>query len=73
MLIIWAVIAIAAVLLFIKLRAVWELRKQDARGYADADAGERREEMKNDAAYEQMEAESKNAQGMAEENTSLWL
>lgn len=72
MLIIWIVIAVAAAVLLVKFRAVWELRKQDG-GYADGDAGERREEMKNDAAYAQTEAESQNAQGMAEENTSLWL
>ncbi len=72
----WCFVAVAAVLLFIKLYSVWSLRKPRSEKwyeYVDANSGERQAQEHENSAYEGIEAESRNAQEMAEQNTSLWL
>ena len=69
MIITWALVAVAALLLWLNISSIRE-RKGKGR-YAEESAEERQERMDSDAAYEQQELERKNAFEMAENNTSM--
>ena len=70
MIITWCLIAVAALLLWLKISTIRE-RKGKGR-YADECAADRQERMDSDAAFEQQELERKNAYETAENNTSMW-
>ena len=71
MMITWGMIAVAALLLWLKISAIRE-RKGKGR-YADECAADRQERMDSDAAFEQQELERKNAYETAENNASMRL
>ena len=71
MIITWCLIAVAILLLWLKISAIRERRGKGR--YAEESAEARQERMDSDAAYEQQELERKNAYEMAENNTSMRL
>ncbi|MBE6962133.1 MAG: hypothetical protein E7445_06715 [Ruminococcaceae bacterium] len=70
MIILWCLIAVAVLLLCLKLSS---LRRRAENGrYAEESVGDRQERLKSDAAYEKQDLDSKSAYEMAEERTSMW-
>ena len=70
MMITWGMIAVAALLLWLKISTI---RERKGKGkYADECAADRQERMDSDAAYEQQELARKDAYETAENNASRW-
>ena len=70
----WIIAAVAITLLLLKghhlLVSVWRSGKHER--YTDEASGDSKASVGDDAAYEQLEEERKNAQSMAEDRTAMW-